>query len=470
MSMAVASDLSQWEVDQTPQSSFEVNSPSEYFPGTVEPGLSERAVPMLPPPNPPEQLLPFYQLQKFQNIQEIQPKPLPDAFDPSSFRPVNAYLPPIGLHPRVYRNGLIEFYPWFGIAQSFDSNVNLVSAHPVSDFYVTPRLGAELQVGTPDSIYNEFYDTILAMNIRYEAWADIFYENPQFSAFNQEVRFAGRVGRSGAIWRPSFTYSDITGSNLLMSELVNRTRRLTVNAELLGQYQFTSDFGANQTFGYYQLDHPDPGYINYAVAKTRQELTWKVLDQMKVTAYGDYRYLDPAQGSLGSEVISGVGFYGKPDSRIYTELRMGYGEVMMDGSVPGRRNMSGLRFNGFTTFDWSPRFRLTFRYDRDYVLNEVTVNDNYVSTLLQLKGEIFLGGNWYVTPYLGCSTQDFETSQRLYLQVRPEMEVAYAFAGNYYPGDSKIFAKIGYMSSESLQGAGDPVVDWRLSVGFNCKF
>jgi len=54
--------------------------------------------------------------------------------------------------------------------------------------------------------------------------------------------------------------------------------------------------------------------------------------------------------------------------------------------------------------------------------------------------------------------------------VRPEMEVAYAFAGNYYPGDSKIFAKIGYMSSESLQGAGDPVVDWRLSVGFNCKF
>ena len=329
--MAGASELSQWEVDQTPQSSFELNSPDEHFPGTVEPGLSERAVPMLPPPKPPEQLLPFYQLQKFQNIQEIRPKPLPDEFDPSSFRPVNAYLPPIGLHPRVYRNGLVEFYPWFGIAQSFDSNVNLVSANPVSDFYVTPRLGAELQVGTPDSIYNEFYDTILAMNVRYEAWADIFYENPQFSAFNQEVRMAGRIGRSGAIWRPIFSYSDITGSNLLMSELVNRTRRLTVNGELLGQYQFTSDFGANQSFGYYQLDHPDPGYINYAIAKTRQELTWKVIDLMKATAYGDYRYLDPAQGSLGSEVISGFGFYGKPDPRLYSELRIGYGDVMMDG-------------------------------------------------------------------------------------------------------------------------------------------
>ena len=175
-------------------------------------------------------------------------------------------------------------------------------------------------------------------------------------------------------------------------------------------------------------------------------------------------------GSSGAETIAGMGFYGKPDSRLYTELRIGWDFVNMAGNVPGRQNMSGLRFNGWTTFDWSSRFRLTFRYDRDYVFNEETINDNYVSTLLQLRGEIFLGGNWYVTPYFGCSLQEFETSRRLYLQIRPEVEVAYALPSSYYPNDSRIFVKIAYMSSAPLKGQDEPVENWRLSVGLNCKF
>lgn len=470
ISIASASEFSQWEVDQANLSGGEASSPDEYSAGMVEPGLSSRAIPMLPKSQQPDALMPFYQLQQFQNIMAIRPGQVVEDPDPSSYRPVTAYLPPLGLHPRIFRNGLFEFYPWFGISQSFESNVNLSSANPVSDFYITPRLGCEFQLGTPDSVYNEFYDTILALNGKYEAWEDVFYEHPQFTAFNQEVQLSGRIGRASAIWRPIFSYSDITGSNLLMSELVNRTRRLRMNGDLLGQYQFTSKLGANQTFGFNQLNHPDPGYINYSVARTRQELTWQVLDQVKATAYGEYRYLDPAQGSTGSEIISGLGFYGKFDPRLFSELRVGWGDVAMNGSVPGRQNMSGLRFTGWTTFDWSPRLRLTFRYDRDYVLNEENVNDNYVSTLLQLKGEVFLGGNWYVTPYIGASTQQFETSQRLYLQVRPELEISYALPGSYYPGDSKIFAKIGYMSSQSLRGEGAPVADCRLSLGFNCKF
>ena len=469
-STAVAADLLDWAGDLPADWGGEGNSPDELFPATVEPGLTSRAVPMLPPIEPPEPMMPLYRLQKMGNIRDVQ---LPQAAgdpDPSTFRPTTAYVPPTGLHPRVFRAGLLEFYPWFGLAQSFESNVNLTSSGHIADFYLTPRLGVEWQLGTPDSIYNEFYDTILALNGRYEAWADLFYANPGFSAFNQEVQVAGRIGRTAAIWRPSFGYSDVTGSNLLMAELVNRTQRIKTNANVLGEYQFTSQLGMNQTFGFFRLMHPEDGYINYAVGRTQQELTWKVLNQMRATAWVECRYSYLDQGSSGSVYIAGVGFYGKPDPRLYTELRIGWDSVDMEGYVPGRRNMSGLRFNGWTTFDWSSRLRLTLRYDRDYVLNEVDINDNYVSTLLQAREEIYIRGNWYVTPYFGCSLQEFETSGRIYLQIRPELEVAYALPGAYYPADSRIFVKAAYMESASLRGEDDPVENWRFSMGLNCKF
>ena len=465
-----ASELSDWEVDQPAAPSFEENSPGERLPWTVETGLTSRAIPTLPTPEMPYSLLPLKRLQFMHDIRLVQPRPVPDHPDPSSFRTVTVDVAPIGLHPRIFRKGLLEFYPWFGIAQSFESNVNLTSANPIADFYLTPRAGMEFQLGTPDSVYNEFYDTILALHGRYEGWADLFYGNPKLSAFNQEMQFAGRIGRMGAIWRPSFGYSDITGSNLLLSELINRTRRLRTTADLVGQYQFTSMFGANQTFSFYQLQHPDPGYINYAVMKTRQELTWKAHDQTRITTWGEYRFTNPDQGFRGSEMIFGLGWYGKPDSRITTDMRIGWDTMQMEGNVPGRQNMSGLRFNGRTTFDWSTRLRLALIYDREYAFNEQTVNDNYVSTLLQLKAEVYLGGSWYLVPYLGGSLQEFEIANALAIQLRPELEIAYALPNYYYPMDSKIFMKIGYMSSSYLRGTGDPVEDWRLSMGFNCKF
>ena len=467
---ARAVDVLDWEGDLPADWGGEVNSPNELLPGTAELGLRQRAVPYLPAPKAPEPLLPFYRLQKMQDIRKIQiPRP-PAVPDPSTFRPVTIYQPPIGLHPRLYRPGVFELYPWFGVAQSFESNVNLTSSNPIADFYVTPRLGLEWQLGTPDSVYNEYYDTIFALHGRFEAWADLFYGNPDLSAFNQEVVASARIGRSAAIWRPSFSYSDITGSNLLMAELVNRARRIRTNADLPGEYQFTSRLGGSQTFGFFELQHPDPGYINYLVARTRQEVNWLALDQVRILTGVELRYTDPDQGSAGTEAIPLIGFYGKPDPRLYTELRLGWGILNLDGDVPGRRNLSGLRFNGWTTFDWSPRLRLTFRYDRDYVFNEVDVNDNYVSTLLQIRGEVYLGGNWYVTPYLGCALQEFETSNRLSLQLRPEMEVAYALPGAYFPTDSRIFVKGAYMNSRSLRGPDDTVENWRFSVGLNCKF
>ena len=467
-----SSDLSVWEggVEQKTDRSFEWNSPEELLSSSVVPGLSERAIPIIPASEPEETTLPIFQLSKFHDMQGMASFRGLSWNDTAPFRPVTTDIAPIGLHPRVYRKGLIEFYPWFGLAQSWESNVNLTSSNQISDFYITPRVGGELQVGTPDSVYNEFLDTIAALNARYEAWADEFFKNSGLSAFNQQVNLSARIGRTSAIWRPYFGYSDITGSNLLIAELVNRTRRLRTGAGVTGQYQFTGQLGMNQTFDFYQLIHPDPGYINYIMGKTRQELTWKVTDQMKVTAWGEYRYTEPDDGSSGSEIMYGLGFYGRPDPRIYSELRIGYDAVEMQGYVPGRQNMSGLRFNGYTSFDMSPRLRFAFIYDRDYVFTEQGANNNYVSTLLQIKAESYLGGGLYVTPYFGGSYQQFETSGASAIQLRPELEVAYALPSSYYPNDSRIFVKAGYMSYAYVQGAGEPVQNLRFSMGFNCKF
>lgn len=465
-----AAGLSQWEVDQPGYSGYEPNSPDELLTGSVEPGLFKRAVPVLPTPETSNNILPLFGLQKLQNMPEMYPYRSRREPVVPPFNPVTVYEPPIGLQPRIYRNGLIEFYPWFGVAQSWESNVNQTSTNPISDFYITPRAGGELQIGTPDSIYNEYYDTILALNARYEAWGDLFYNHPGLSAFNQELNLAGRIGRMGAIWRPVFNYSNITGSNLLLAEMVNRTQRIRTDAGILGEYQFTGQLGMNQTFDYFRLFHPDPGYINFDVVKTRQELTWKLTETMTATGWGEYRNTSPDQGFSGSELMYGVGIYGKPDPRIYSELRIGYDSVMMNGYAPGSANPSGLRFNGWTTFDWSERLRLTLRYDRDFVFTEQGVNDNYVSTLLQGKAEIYLGSNWYVTPYFGCSFQQYVLGNAVSLQVRPELEVAYALPSHYYPSDSRIFVKAGYENSSYIQGTGSPIVDTRLSMGFNSKF
>lgn len=452
---------------------FEVPSPEELTPSTLEPGLPDRAVPILEPPEPEEtNYTQLYRLTRpyYDTTLAAQPPTYRGAPDPASFRPVTIYEAPVGLQPRTYRAGVFEIYPYAGVTQSFETNVNLSANNPVADFYFTPKAGVEFQAGTPDSIFTQYYDTIVAVNGLYEAYGDIFFGHPEFSAFNQRAELTARIGRSSAIWRPYVYASDLTGSNLLMAELINRTRRIRVLPGLTGEYQFTDRIGANHNSSYYLFQHVDPQYINYTTWRTQQELTYKIKPNIRALLWTEYRYTRPSAGSEGNEFFVGTGWLADPDPRLHTELRIGWDFTDISGYVPGRWNMSGVRFNGYTTFDWGPRFRLTFRYDRDYVFNEIEQNDNYVSTLLQLRGEIYLGGNWYITPYLGTALQEFETSHRLMIQYRPELEISYALPNYFAPNEPKIFVKGAYMRSEPLKGQSDPIEDWRFSVGCNFKF
>ena len=390
--------------------------------------------------------------------------------DPSAFRPVTEYEPPIGLQPRKFRPGLVEFYPSFGIAQSFDSNVDLTPDNPIADLYVTPRAGIEIQLGTPDSAFIERYDTLLAANFKYEASGDIFFTHPEFDAFNQKLSLTTRIGRSVAIWRPYFYFSDETGSNLITTDLTNRVRRIRASPGLTGEYKFTSVVSARQTFTFTSFTHPDPAYIDFATFDTRQELDYLALHDTNALLWTGYRHTEPDRGSPGNEAFLGLGWRGKPDPRLVTELYLGYGFVQLDSPPPGSRNSSGLRFDGRTTFQWGPRFALTAIYDRGYVFNELDSNDNFVVTLLQFKGEFYLGDNWYLTPYLGVGFNEFETSRALTLQYRPELELSYAFPTETNPNASRIFAKIAYSHSENLKGVGSPIDGTRASLGFAWTF
>jgi hypothetical protein len=450
-------------------------SPEELVPATLEPGLSRlRAIPSLEHRDAPEEsgFVPLFRLTRpfYDSVTAIVPPQYLPPPDLSSFRPSTVYIPSIGVRPRIYRPGLFEIYPWFGIAQSFDTNVNLTPTNEITDFYVTPRAGFDFHLGTPDSAWIEGYDSIVALQTSYEAYADLFYLNPDLSAFNQKLEISSRIGRSGAIWRPIFSFSDITGTNLLLVDLVNRTRRIRVSPGLIAQYKFTERTRLEQTFGYFYFGHTDPAYINFNYAQTRQTLSYRVFHETSVLLYGGYRYTSPDRGPAGSEIFVGTGWQGKPDPRLYTELFIGYGSIELDGPPPGARNMGGLRFNGYTTFDWTERFRPTFRYDRDYVFNELDENDNYVSTLLQVKGEIFLGENWYLTPYFGFALNEFQTSGDLTYQIRPELEVAYAFPERFEGNSSRIFVKVGYSHSENIKGSGLPIKGTRISFGAAWKF
>ncbi|MGH8047524.1 MAG: hypothetical protein ACREKL_09780 [Chthoniobacterales bacterium] len=459
--------------DIIPEWIGEPNSPGERLTGTVTPGLSERALPVLPAPEQEESgYQPLYRLTR-PYYDTLFATPAPDflpAPDPATFRPSAINEPARGLRPKFFRPGLFEIYPFFSFAQSYDSNVNLTPTNTISDFYFTPRAGVEFQLGSPDSIYTPTYDTIFAMHGFYEGYGDIFFEHPDLSAYNQRLELTGRIGRSSAIWRPFLYASDITGSNLLLVELTNRTERVRVIPGVFGEYKLSEVIGLRQSFNYFLFYHPDPTYINFNTWNTKQELTYLALHSTKAILWAQYHYTQPDRGFAGGEYIFGTGFQGQPDPRIYTEFYIGWGALDMDGNVPGRQDLSGVRFNGYTTFDWGPRYRFTFKYDREYVFNEFTENDNYVSTLLQFRNEFYLGGNYYLTPYLGLAFNEFETSHQVTLQWRPELELAYAFADQDTPGASRIFAKIGYQNSSNIKGQGLPVTQLRLSIGWNVQF
>ncbi len=211
----------------------EPNSPEDIQPSSVTYGLSNRrAIPELPAPDEPDTgYVPLYRLTRpyYDTIFSTTPPQYLPAPDPSSFRPVLAYRPPIGLQPRFHPDRLVEFHSTFGVSQAFDSNVNLTPANQVRDFYITPRMALELQIGTPDSAWIENYDTIIGLHSSYEAYGDLFYENPRLSAFNQKLDLNMRIGRSSAIWRPYFYFSQLTGTDLLTTELTNRTERIRIS-------------------------------------------------------------------------------------------------------------------------------------------------------------------------------------------------------------------------------------------------
>ena len=461
----------------------EPNSPQEMNPGLAEPGLSSRAVPNpnLPPVSPDFDLETFYwQTHPFENsvllIPTLNPF-FPD--DPATFRPVVSYTPPLGLRPRIYRSGLLEFYPWAGIAQSFDSNVQLTSHGQISDFYATPRSGLEIQFGTPDSVYNEGYDTIFAAHLSYEGYADLFYEHPDLSAYNQQLDFSSRIGRDRFTLRPFAGFSDITGSNLQLVELQNRVERSITTGGVIGEYGFTPVTSWRQTYDVFDFEHHDPTYINYNTWSTRQELAWLLPDDtMKAILWAGAQTTKPDAGSGGNEFRAGLGWQGELDSRLHSELWLGWGTLQLDGYVPGRKDLSGLRYDGYTVFEYSQRLRFTLLYDRAYVFNEQTRNDNYVATITQLKTEIYLGSHWLVMPYLGCSLRDFETSRRCDVEPRLELEFSYVFGeedcqiidARDRSAGSRVFVKFGYDDTATLRGSGDPVEGIRTSTGFNWNF
>ena len=466
-----------------PAESAEPNSPPEMSPALVEPGLSGRAVPSpdVAPDGADLDLESFYwQTHPFENLALLLPAPNPFIpADPSSFRPVDTYAPPLGLQPKVFRHGLWEFYPWAGLAQTFDSNVQLTPHGQISDFYTTPCFGLEVQWGTPDSVYNEGYDTVAAAHLSYEGYADLFYEHPDLSAYNQRLDFSSRVGRDLFLLRPFMSYSDITGSDLQLVQLENRVERRITTGGVSADYGFTPVTSWNQTYSAFDFRHDDPAYINYDMWSTRQELAWLMPnDSLKAIVWAGAQHTDPDAGSSGNEYLAGAGWQGEFSSRVHSELWLGWGALQLDGNVPGRENLSGLRYGGYTAYNWSERLRITLLYDRDYVFNESEKNDNYVATLTQIKAEVFLGNNWLVVPYLGCALNDFETSRALQLELRPELEFSYVFTREDYQiidlqdrsAGSRIFLKFGYDYTAMLRGAGDPIQEVRVSTGFNWNF
>jgi hypothetical protein len=434
--------------------------------------LPSRAIPDQPVVTPETDdqrtFVPLFRLTEgyYDNIFAVPEPEAPFRLDPSAYRPVTTYEPIQGLLPPRPGTPNWDFHPFAAITQSFDSNIQQTTTHRLADTFTTPTVGFDLQAGTPDSIYSEGYDTILALKAHAAFWADIFAHHSQFDALNEQLQLEMRIGRSAAIWRPFLTAEDITGSNLLTVERVGRVDRQRLDSGVHADYRLTGDLTWSQTFSHLFFNHPkDDSYINFEVWRSYQEVAYRTFHDFDFFVWNEYRYTDADRGSDGEELIDGVGWRGKPDPRIFSELLLGWDAQHLEGDVPGRRGQSGVRLSGHTSFDWGPRLRLTLKYDRGYVFNEAIVDDNYVGNTLQLIPEIFLGGNWYLNPYLGVSYDEYESSYSETMEIRPELELAYAL-----PNESRVFAKIGYDHQTTLNGPPQPVDIYRCSVGLNWRF
>jgi len=453
-----------------PVQAQESPSPVDVSPG--QEGLPPRAIPELTVPREEieeqDRYVPLFRLTRpyYDNPRAIL---TPDELvppDPSTYREVAIYQPPQGLFPVRPDPRDFKFTLTAGLLESYDSNLRLTPSNQIGDFYTTPSLGLDLQLGSPDSAYDADYDTITALHIHYDLWGDIFSEQSELDAIDQRVSIAGRIGRSSAIWRPYLSTEDVTGSNLLSIDRAGRAERQFLGTGVIGQYKLTSQLTWSQTFSHLFFNHPDPTFINFEVWRSYQELGYLALHDLNVLMWTEERYTDASKGADGNELMGGLGWRGRPDPRLFTELLVGYDDISLQSYPGDRKNLSTVHVSGYTTFDWTQRLALTLRYDRGYIYDELSVNDNFIDNSLQFIPELFLGGNWYLTSYNIVSYNEYEMTYQKTLEIRPELEVSYALANHF----SRVFAKIGYDRTSTLQGPDMPVEAKRISVGFKWQF
>ncbi|MFH1067183.1 MAG: hypothetical protein V1746_04720 [bacterium] len=453
-------------------------------PSTSEPGLSERAVPDLEEVvqdkegkegvdayeptfkqyQQLERLDPHYYLR----VAHLEPPVPPHVPDQSEYTTVQTYERLQGIRPVPPKTGeLVSWMPRVGVAGVYDSNVELTPDHQKDDYYYTLELGNEWQVGTPDSVYISSYDTMLALHGVQQTSFDIFTKMDEHNAINNAIDMDGRIGRDTFILRPYVSASEKTGANILDIERGGRYTKQILQTGVRGQYRLTSCLKWEQDFNRQALEHPDPRFFDYEIWGTMQQLAFQIHPKFEALAYFEDRAFNPDVGDNAQEHIGGVGLRGWLSDRLFTMTRVGWGAVD-NGDAARLRNLSGPRVESRVSFEWSQRLRLTCLFDRYYIINELGENDNGVINLLQLYCDFFMGTNWYIKPFLAFSTDAQENERLSWMQIQPQIEIAYHFSPH-----SKVFVKGEYEQSVPLNGdnkAAQRVEAWRNMWGVNLEF
>lgn len=433
------------------------------------------------PATPDEEALqgsfvPLYRLTRpFYDNLFAAPMPQPyERPDPSSYREVSAYEAPLALQPVYPKTGVVTWSPFAGIAQSWDSNLLLTSANHVSDTYTTLAAGTDFQIGSPDSIYNtNEYDSILALHGRYYFSTDLFAEHEELNAVNNRLHLDGRIGRDAAIWRPYVTVEQFTSTDFQDRNVqgIGRLQRQILSPGLQSNYKIDSNLTYNQNFFWSRLLHPQGSYVNTDTYVLQQDFGVRVLENVDFIVWNELRQTQPSLGSEVGECTSGIGWRGMPDPRIFTEFRIGWDAMEWSDGNPGRQNLPAWRMDGHTTFEWSPRLSLGLKYSRAYVFNEVLPNNNYTSTGAQFVPQVFLGGNFYLTPYISLIDYSYEQQHLEQLECRLETELAYRFGGRR-DADSRVYVKVACLRLSQQSGDADQgrVDDARVSLGMAYRF
>jgi len=434
--------------------------------------LYGRSIPEMPvfepPRNPRTTYVPLFRLNQpyYDNIFAVPEPAAPFRLDPATYRAVTAYEAPRGLQPVRPENSLWTFHPFVGAQESYDSNIQQTSKNHIGDFYTTLRAGFDYQLGTPDSVYGEGYDTILALNVHEEFWADIFGRHGEFNALNDQIQLDGRIGRDAAIWRPFAFADDVTGSNLLLENRAGRIERQHLVTGLRSDYRLTSQITLSQTLSHEYFEHPDDVFIDFEKWRDYQEVNYRIFHNFDFFAWNEFLYTDVDKGADGKEYKNGIGWRGKLDPRLFSEFRIGWDDVHLNQPQADRFGLSDVHIFGHTSFEWGPRLRLVMIYDRGYTFNEIDVNDNYLDNVVQFVPEIYLGDNWYITPYFGVAYDQYETSHHDTIELRPELEISYVT-----PDTSKIYVKFGYDHTATVKGPDAGTIEiYRLTAGVRWKF